>query len=287
MKVAYLILAHKNPSQLSRLVGKLLSAGDDVFIHIDAGIDIRPFSDACGRQGFMIPSRKRIYWAGFSIVEATLLLMRSACARKSYDYFCLLSGFDYPIKPLAEFRAFLKKNEGREFIDANNLLQTRPADAVRYQKFRIACPGNAVTRIAQRMVDGAGFKREMYGGMTPYIGSQWWTLTGACIEYVLRMVDGDPSLLRFFRHTMVPDEMFFQTLIMNSEFKNRVVPNNLREINWKPGAAHPLVLREPDFGRLLASDKYFARKFDEGVDARVLSMLDQHLVQKRSGSGEI
>ena len=43
IKLAYIILAHKYPSLLSRLVNKLNSQNVGFFIHIDKNIDVKPF----------------------------------------------------------------------------------------------------------------------------------------------------------------------------------------------------------------------------------------------------
>ena len=42
MKIAYIMLAHNNPSQIKRLVASIKETGD-VYIHIDKKSDIRQF----------------------------------------------------------------------------------------------------------------------------------------------------------------------------------------------------------------------------------------------------
>ena len=70
--------------------------------------------------------------------------------------------------------------------------------------------------------------------------------------------------VRFF-NVLIPDELFFQTLIMNSTLRDSVVNDNLRYLDWSREPA-PAVLGVGDVDRMLGSDKLFARKFDETVD---------------------
>jgi hypothetical protein len=97
------------------------------------------------------------------------------------------------------------------------------------------------------------------------------------VEHVQRVVETRPDVVRFFEHAFIPDELFFQTVLMNSAHAESIVDDNLRYIDW---AAHPgpKILREEDLPRLLVSDKLFARKFDATVDADVLDRLDEHLL---------
>lgn len=61
---------------------------------------------------------------------------------------------------------------------------------------------------------------------------------------------------------------------MNSSFRDRVAPDDLRYVDWTGGGDHPKVLTLRDLDALLASSKLFARKFDPTVDEVVLDRLD-------------
>jgi hypothetical protein len=73
----------------------------------------------------------------------------------------------------------------------------------------------------------------------------------------------------FWRWTCCPEENFFQTLIMNSRFRDWVIADNKREIVW-PG---PKTFTMADYAYLKASPKFFARKFDMDVDRSILARL--------------
>src|SRR5690554_4776848 len=100
-KVAYLILAHTDPEQLYNLT-RSLDYESRIFIHLDKKSDIRKFKeyDYPSSVSF-IEDRVKVSWAGFNMVVATLNLMKVAMEHsKDYSHLVLLSGLDYPIKPV-------------------------------------------------------------------------------------------------------------------------------------------------------------------------------------------
>jgi hypothetical protein len=88
--------------------------------------------------------------------------------------------------------------------------------------------------------------------------------------------------VRFFRHVLIPDELFFQTIVMNSPLRDSVENENLRYLDWSREPA-PAVLLESDLPALVSSHKLFARKFDERIDSTILDLLDAHIDGARSG----
>ncbi len=294
VRIAYLILAHRYPEQLARLVAAL-PEDSPVFIHIDlrAGAQVYDSSvELLGRRGNVkFVRRHACRWGSFGIVQATITLIDALHASKErYDYASLLSGADYPIKSNREIAAFLSRNRGREFIES--FLQTKlnrwsaqgglykSPDRVlrRHLRFR-----SHVFRLPGR--------RKMPAGLLPYGGSQWWTLTAEAITYIAEFVANNPRFVAFSKLTFIPDESFIQIIISSSHLASRVTGDNLRLIVW--GRPHPppypIVFTSADLGRLLASDKFFARKFDPGVDSNILQALDERIGAQRctasTGSG--
>jgi hypothetical protein len=88
-------------------------------------------------------------------------------------------------------------------------------------------------------------------------------------------------LVNFFRWVDVPDELFFQTILMNSSLKERIINDDLRYIAWKDlESGSPAILKLDDFDQMMQSPKLFARKFDMTVDAEVLDLIDRALEAK-------
>jgi hypothetical protein len=81
-------------------------------------------------------------------------------------------------------------------------------------------------------------------------------------------------VIDLFRRASSPDESFFQTVLVNSPLRDRLVNDDLRYVDWSEGGASPRVLTSYDLDRMLASHALFARKFDPAVDAEVLDVLD-------------
>jgi hypothetical protein len=96
---------------------------------------------------------------------------------------------------------------------------------------------------------------------------------------VARFVESRPDVVDFFRHVDIPDEVFFQTVLMNSELAGSVVNDNLRYIDWTRGA-RPALLEARDLPALRASPKLFARKFDVCHDGEILDLVDTELLRE-------
>ncbi len=128
MVFAYLILAHKNPHQLHRLVNIL--SGDNVFIfvHVDCKSYIDIFKDKFKGMSNVIfcDQQKQVTWGGFGMIEATLELMRTMYSNGVYpDYVHLMSGQDFPLKTKSEIDRFFLENKGKNFLEAETIPSTQ------------------------------------------------------------------------------------------------------------------------------------------------------------------
>jgi hypothetical protein len=102
------------------------------------------------------------------------------------------------------------------------------------------------------------------------MGSTWFCLHKDHVEYILDFVKNNPDYLKFFSTVLIPEEHFFQIILLNSPHKSEIVNDSLRYLVW-PG---PKILRTEDIDDILNSGKFFARKFDIEIDSNVLDMLD-------------
>ncbi len=112
-------------------------------------------------------------------------------------------------------------------------------------------------------------------GLIPVGRSQWFTITLKHVVFLIKRLETSPSLVKFFQYTWAPDELIFQTLLYNSSFKNDIVGNNLRYIDWSEGNKNPKMLNKEDFNSIIQSGKFFARKF--AANDEVLDMIDRAL----------
>ena len=119
LDIAYLILAHQHPEQLSRLVGQLRSLPP---ICLSMSTPRCRLSRSCGAVGpnvHFTSKRIPVDWASdCSQIRAVLLLIEAALAApRKYDYLVLLSGVDYPLRSAVEIEDFFAQNNGAEFIN--------------------------------------------------------------------------------------------------------------------------------------------------------------------------
>jgi len=274
MKVCYLVLAHNNFAHLDRLVDAL--DGDDVsfYIHIDKIVasDYQPKL----ANAEIIPERVDINWGGFSMIDATLALMRNAVAGyPDADYYILISGVDYPIRSKVFLYDLLKKK--KEYIDIAPVpVPYKPVERYEYYYFdfkrRNAKLYNPLL-FTEILLKKVGFKRNP--PFKIYAGTQWFALTADCTKYILKTVREDKRYTDFFKHTLVPDEAFFQTIIGNSPFVQNTT-SSLTYTDWEvPVPPATITEKHIDFLKIHTefNDEYgqrfpyFARKFnDESKD---------------------
>ncbi len=278
MKYAVLIMTYTSPRQTQRLIHRLNNGEFDFYVHLDKKVDIDTHREIQHMPNvFFVDNRIDIKWAGYTLVEAILSGMRYIAATgKKYDFINLISGQDYPLKPVAYISDFLKRNAGKEFMlfrDFEEDWTEAQSRVDRYHftdfsftgKHRIANAINSVTPKRKFPLD-----MKLYGQET------FWTLSQDCAMYVTEFIDANPKLSKFLKLTWGSDEFIFQTIIMNSPFKDRVVNNHYRYINWpEPGAARPNIFVAEDFDRIMATDCIFGRKFDIDVDEKILDLLDK------------
>ena len=272
MRVAHLILAHKNPLQLEMLIKALRHPCFDIYIHLDKKTDSTPFTYLFEYGGaFPVRKRTRVYWAGFGTIQATLNGFEEICG-KNYDYVNVISGQDFPLKSPADFLEYLSREKGKEFITCQSVKDEWPEAAVRIERYYLInyrFPGrHRVENIINRFLPKRKFPLDF-----EIVGrSNWFTLTGSAVTYILEFLKRNPSVLRFFKWSWGADECIFSTVLYNSEFRERIT-DNLVYTDWTEKKATPKILGVADFESLRASGKFFARKFDPDTDSRILSLI--------------
>ena len=279
VKVAYLIRAHYAPAQLGRLVERLDSEHAAFFIHISArtsGPTLAKMHERVGeRPNVWWVERVPTYYAGFSLVEATLSGLRSIAAVDPLpEHTVILSGQDYPARPVSEIEAFFEHNRGRSFVEhfALPAADKWPGehgglDRIRYRYYERV---NYKTRTLRLPL----LRRRFPAGLQPYGGGAWCALSADAVRYIVQYTHDNPDVVRFFRHVKIPDEIYVPTVLMNSPLRETIDPDDVHYIDWSAGGAHPKTLGTEDYDEIVASGKLFARKFDPRYDSRILDLLD-------------
>ncbi|MBQ7427619.1 MAG: hypothetical protein IJV20_10285 [Prevotella sp.] len=128
MKHAILVLAHKMPEMLTPVL-KYFSSDCAIYIHFDASHPLpdniislwRDFQQVRG-----IYQEYKVNWGSFSVLEAELFLLQQAVNDSDADYYHLISGQDYPIKPLKSFLSFFTQQPNRDYIEYKVLDTNKP-----------------------------------------------------------------------------------------------------------------------------------------------------------------
>lgn len=78
MQKNYIILCHKNPLQLKRLIDKLNNSSSSFYIHIDKKVEISDFINVISNYSNVkfIENRENCIWGDISLVKATLNCIR-------------------------------------------------------------------------------------------------------------------------------------------------------------------------------------------------------------------
>ncbi|MBF0544543.1 MAG: hypothetical protein HQM08_08925 [Candidatus Riflebacteria bacterium] len=292
MKVAYLILVHKSAQQVRRLISRLNNGKNVIVLHVDSKSEslFQDLSKEFSDSSFVFFSRRRnVNWARFSIVCATLEMFKTLKEKQvDYDFATILSGQDYPIKTNFQIESFLSENKGKIFLE-NFLLPSKnlPMDGLdRLQgwDFPLSPRRHFIFPHFLKKLRGlrffypyfSFFKRVFPRSFKPFAGSAWFTVPSECVNFMMDFVKKEKNFLAFFKRVMFPDEMFFQTVIMNSPFANQVENCNLRYIKWQSA---PLLIKKDSIGDLEKSSAHFARKLDQDVDSEILDLIDKRILK--------
>jgi hypothetical protein len=301
MQLACIVLAHRGPEQLALLLSVLRHPQVRVYLHLDRRVPLEPLSralaDAGIRDAVLLP-RRATRWGGADLVDAALDGLSRGVA-DGCDYFCLLSGQDFPLRPIDEIVAFAEEAgdcsymehwpiptsrwrfEGRDRTDfyTYNVLGRRETCVPRGEDLSsLSWKGRLLNELL-RMRGVLKPHRRFPPYLRPFGGSQWWNLSRAASDHVLSFVDDHPGYRRYHEHTLAPDEFFFQSILLGTDFVSRheIVNDHLRFMVWRKGASHPATLRTDDLPAMVKGHQLFARKFDTEVDGEVLARLQERI----------
>src|SRR3972149_3329195 len=238
--IAYLILVHRYPRQFKRLFRAISHPANYFLVHVDkrSGVglqtEIQDFLSSFANASLL--KSQNTLWGGYSLLDAELRGIEELLKIGSeWEFFINLSAQDFPLKSQTHIQDFLSRNRGNDFIRVANQSKFRPDTLSRIQNYVIEF-GNRVLRTP--------IKRQYLRGVTPYIGNQWMILSRKFCEFLCDSPEVERSK-RFYRHTFISDEGFFQTVIMNTSYEGIIVNDDKRTIVWVPVGT--IKLRPRDF----------------------------------------
>ncbi len=300
MNIAYLISAHTDPAQLSRLTAALRQEGTHFFVHIDRKSPIAPFRALLDEDDtHLLTNRIDVRWGTINEWDYQLALLRAAVAFPlPFDRLVTLSGLDYPLWSNARIVAHFRQCQGKEILAAMPLLEAvKPKDIFRQVRPYTTIPlignrGNQLLGIALRKLLMALGIRHGYtlrvGWETwrEYKGAAWWAISEGLARHAIATYDAHRrQIRRFFRHQHCPAETLLPTIAFNSpqwqpmcrEFpcdKTTTLASMtlLHRIDYTTSVR---IWEEVDFPLLVASGKMFARKLTTARSLSLISLIDK------------
>ena len=289
MRLFYFVMAHRLPLQVRALADAIAAEPDTIMLHVDKKQDLAAFRTALeGTKVQFCGHRVNVHWGGFSQVQCILTGMR-AFILSDCDYFVLLSGQDFPVRPISELKRFFSDNNGLCFINLDTVESQWGRDPARLrQRYFVDFwarlgSGSGLAQKALNNIEGIVNRtgrlfpaRKRPVGLRLYGGSSWFSLPRKAVQHILRCVEEDKSLTDYFRYTISADEMFFHTILGNSPFRDLCRPS-LTFAHFRYGSRNPEVLTHDHLPLLADRTCFFARKFDFESNPSLRTELERKL----------
>jgi Core-2/I-Branching enzyme len=325
MRIAFLVLNHRRPEQLVRLVDTLRSQLPDspVVVHHDVfhgELPGEPFEQFGNVH--LLSRGQRMFWGDYSLVEACCWSLTWMQQHLEFDWVVLLSAQDYPIKPLAGLAGDLAANGADAMFSAVPLgrlralerLQTRQRYHFQYRPARVGRskpPARGARKILRRgarsiiaalnmaqplfkiyrLPDGMPYRFGWRARNTPFDGANPCWKGSQWFAMSRRALD---YVLTYLAEHPEYVDHYRRTMVPDESMLATIVFNarQLRVTNrdvtytrWEANSQHPDIFRTADLPDLLAVPQYFARKFDMDTDSRILDELDEIIGQTAKVEG--
>jgi hypothetical protein len=241
LKLLYAILTHDSPESTIRLIEQLYEPGHVFVIHVDgkeaSSETYQRLADyAASRHHVHVlgnERRVRINWGGFSMVNATLQILKYAFAINEpdrqpleFDKFYHVASTSYPLASNFEIRRKIASFP----LDANFVYTimkpTRPAPSIWH--YFVECD-DALHRIYRLPP-----LQNATHGVEMYTSSQWFIISREFAEYLANPQPGSFAYeyLDYIEHVVVADETFFGTVLRHTEFCTKHHNNNFLHLQF-------------------------------------------------------
>ena len=291
---AYLITAHHQFEILEKLLLLLDDPRNDIYIHIDGKVknfDFDHFTHILKYSPVVFVSRISVFWGGYSQIAATLTLLE-ASTQNGYAYYHFISGVDLPLKTQDCMHDFFDHHKGTEFVGFEAPVMPQRF----YSRFQIyhlyqdrigrkKSPLYYWEEILVFFQKRSRLRRIKSEDIVFQKGCNWFSITDDLAKYILSKVN---FIEKTFAHSRCCDEIFIHTLVMNSDFKDRIYQMGydedsssaacMRYVNFK---YKDNVFRTADYDDLISSELFFARKFDINIDSNIVEKIFLHVCSSK------
>lgn len=280
MKHGILITAHDNIPVVKTMFKMLDDSRFTFYLLVDKKSNFSPsdFIPQMNNAKVNILPRININWAGYSQIEAELLLIEAAL-KDGQEYLHFIQGADLPMKT---------PDEICNFFDPNKIYMDISKDPEPFANYKVLCKhffsnlksfrNNKALKLSNHLIAHAqkpfAKKKKMFGKL--YSGSATWSIPANFAEFVLSKKS---TIEKEYRHSLAADEVFIHTICKNTEYANQISEfGSARFIDWenKEGNSPKTFLIE-DKQRLAKaiSDPtvMFARKFSASRDIDIVKFI--------------
>jgi hypothetical protein len=276
-RIAYLLLCHTDPHAVIEKARAFSRAGDRVAIHCDrrAGRRFaRQVAEGVRGDPAIVLTRRRVRcgWGDWSLVRATLELMRTALrAFPDATHVYLVSGDCLPAKPAAHIRAALAQSgcdhiESVDFLHSGWIKTGFKAERLIYRHAFNERRNPRLFYACAALQARLGLARPLPSGLRIMIGSQWWCLRRDTADRILRLVRRRRDIVRFFALSWIPDETFFQTLVRLLVPASEIADRSPTFVLFSDYGL-PVMFHDDHFDLLAGQPQFFARKISPDAAA--------------------
>lgn len=285
IRIAFILLCHKEPEAIIEQAKLLASSGDCVAIHFDKSAPAEYYThlkDALGDNPNVTFANRRVKggWGEWSLVEGTLLAMQAARdAFEDATHFYFISGDCMPIKPRGYIARYLEDNpydfvEHHDFIESDWIKTGMKEDRLIYRHYFNERQQKDLFYRSLNIQRALGLSRKIPEDLRIFIGSQWCVLRRDTVNKIFDFIATRKDVIRFFRTTWIPDETFFQTLVMHLVPRSEVKSHTLTLLAFSDYGL-PMVQYDDHYDMLRTQSALFTRKVSpnaHGLKAKLAEM---------------
>lgn len=281
---AILITCYTDKENLIKLV-KSFRDEMNVYIHIDKKSKeiFENDLDFLNFKNVHVIKKYHIVWGSISHVFAVIDLMKMASDNPENKFIHIISGQDYKIKTNQYFNKRFEndKNFYSYILSSEEVplhVTQRYSRGIFSSHFSIL--DEKVHKINE-VFTSVNAKTRIGKFEEIYKGTVWSSMSIEICRYVLDYIDKNPDYLNDLKQCYIPEEFFFQTIIMNSEYRSKAVPDSLRYMDWTfRNGNDPAILDETDFNKFKDSENIFIRKVDSKISRKLIDLVDQQLLRE-------
>lgn len=287
---AILIIAHRDPKQVLNLA-KIMRKRFEVYIHFDKKMELPiTIQKNLRKEKVHYYQQTDVHWGGWSIALVAINLMKEALKNPEITYVHVISGQDWPLKPINDIYNYFEQNNKAymNFFKAKDIKKSGE-QIIQWQKYyfpydnmnRRSLYGKIYHRCSmmfQTLFRVDKFKK-LGINMEIYSGSNWCDLPRDIAIYALNYLDNHPNVLRMFQTGCFSDEFWMQTIIGNSKYSNRIDNDIHRYILWKhKHSSYPAILDEEDYENIQSGNYFWGRKFVFPYSASLIDKINKNLL---------